>query len=124
MKTTLASLSLAALFTNLSLAEEKAPEFPKIGVEYRLALPTLKNGAVRLDNISTNVVFLRWIEGTWYEVACSGDGSDGTFRTNMNVAHVFTMAEAEEKWVTEKLKAGSGKPKADAEKPKAEAEKH
>ena len=117
-KTALASLLVAALFSSSSIADDDPPKFPKIGTEYRIALPTLKNGSVRLDNVSTNVVFLKWLGGTWYEVACIGDGPDGLYRTNMNAALVFTMAEAEKKWVTEKLKkAGAKKADPEAEDP-------
>ena len=108
MKTKILAASAVLLFISAGVAEEEQPSFPKVGVEYRITLPLATGKTVDLDHSATNVVIMKWIGGSWFEVAYLGPKK--VERTNLNVSRLLTMREAEKKRVIEAMKKASAGP--------------
>ena len=89
MRIILTAVAAAFCMGSLQAAEEQQPAFPKVGREYRVTTVPTSTDSVKLEHVPTNVVFLKWMGGSWYEVAFVEDQK--IHRTNLNVALLFTM---------------------------------
>ena len=98
------------------LADEVAPRFPKVGVEYSFSTPNDKGlgsegGAPPFYGFAREILIREWLGGTWFRIAYPANGGTDDApkieirETNLNIAQLLTLTPtAEEKcWIAKRL---------------------
>lgn len=102
----LLSILLFFSLATVSQAETK-PSFPVVGEEYAVLMASKDSWS------PGRLVIEKWLGGSWWKVVYPLPGASGIVRMNLNLDHVLTLREIEDKdkWVTERLNEGKAKKK-------------